>query len=479
MKRTLSTILAGTLGGVIAFAAFNYVGSKQTSFTDNKAPVRFVSMPTDDSGTLTNFELAAEKSINAVVHVRTESFQQGYTDPWAYFFGGAPQNIPSQASGSGVIVSDDGFIVTNNHVVANANKVQIKLNNNELYDAEVIGTDPSSDLALLKIDTKNLPYLPYGNSDKVKVGQWVLAVGNPFNLTSTVTAGIVSAKGRNIHLLEGDPNTQALPIESFIQTDAAVNPGNSGGALVGANGELLGINTAIASTTGSYAGYSFAIPVNLVKKVVNDLFEFGKVQRAFIGVSIVDLNKDLVTNLELPNYHGVYVKDVTQNGAADKAGVQAEDVITRVGDVAVHNTTELLEQVGKYRPGDKVELGLIRNKKTHQLSLTLQNQQGNTALKSREEEKREELTALGAEFAAATPDELARLGLKGGVKVKALSKGKLTEIGIKPGFIITRIGQDKVSQPQEIQSLLSKKQGTLLIEGYYPNGMKAYYGIGS
>ncbi|MES2628745.1 MAG: trypsin-like peptidase domain-containing protein [Bacteroidota bacterium] len=479
MKRTLSTILAGTLGGVIAFAAFNYVSSGKETLFNSQAPVRFVSMPpVGEGGTAIDFTTAAANSVNAVVHVRTESIQQGYTDPWAYFFGGAPQNIPSQAAGSGVIVSDDGFIVTNNHVVSGATKVQVKLNNNEIYDAQVIGTDPSSDIALLKIDAKNLPFMPYGNSDQVKVGQWVLAVGNPFNLTSTVTAGIVSAKGRNIHILEGEPNSPIVPIESFIQTDAAVNPGNSGGALVGANGELIGINTAIASNTGSYAGYSFAIPVNLVKKVVNDLFEFGRVQRAFIGVNIRDLNRELVSEQNLTSYRGVYVTDVVKNGAAQKAGIHAEDVITKVGDVGVNNSTELMEQVGKYRPGDKVSVDLIRGGKNLQIPVTLQNQEGNLQLKAKVEEKRVELKDMDAEFSVANPEELSKLKLDNGVKVKQLNGGKLSEIGIRPGFIITRIDKEKVFKPQDIEAILNKKQGGVLIEGYYPNGMKAYYGFG-
>lgn len=477
MKRILSTILPGILGGVIAFGAFTYFSPNKSNLFDNQTPVRFTSMPTAVDGTVTDFTTAAANSVNAVVHVRTESVQTGYTDPWAYFFGGAPQSIPSQSSGSGVIVSDDGFIVTNNHVVAGATKVQVKLNNNEVYEAKVIGTDPSSDIALLKIEAKNLPFMPYGNSDEVKVGQWVLAVGNPFNLTSTVTAGIVSAKGRNIHLLEGDPNSKAVPIESFIQTDAAVNPGNSGGALVGANGELLGINTAIASTTGSYAGYSFAIPVNIVKKVVNDLFEFGKVQRAFIGVNIRDLNKDLVSEQHLSSYRGVYVFDVTEAGAAQKAGIKPEDVIIKVGDVSVNNTTEFMEQVGKYRPGDKVNLELFRDGKNLQLAVTMQNQDGNFQLKAKADDNLQ-LEEMNAEFAIASPTELGKLKLDNGVKVKQLNGGKLSEIGIKPGFIITRIDKEKVFKPEDIEAILNKKQGGVLIEGYYPNGMKAYYGFG-
>lgn len=479
MKRILVTIAAGTLGGVIAFAAFTFLGKgKNGYFATSNAPVRFVNLPTGDNGTPLDFTSAAANSVNAVVHVRSESVQQGYTDAWSYFFGGQPQNIQSQSSGSGVIVSDDGFIVTNNHVIAGASKVSIKLNNNEVYDAKVVGADPSSDIALLKIDAKGLPFMPYGNSDEVKVGQWVLAVGNPFNLTSTVTAGIVSAKGRNIHLLEGEANSKIMPIESFIQTDAAVNPGNSGGALVGARGELLGINTAIASTTGSYAGYSFAIPVNLVKKVVNDLFEFGKVQRAFIGVSIRDLDRELVSDKHLTSFKGVYVNGVTPGGAADKAGIKGDDVILKVGPVGVGNTTELMEQVGKYRPGDKVPVTLIREDKELTINVMMQNQSGTTMLNNKADEQKAALEALDGEFTQVPTEELTKLRLENGVKVKGLKGGKLSEIGIKPGFIITKIDKEKVAKPEDVANVLGHKQGGVLIEGYYPNGMKAYYGFG-
>ncbi len=478
MKKIFSTILAGSLGGVIAFAAFTYFGSKPSLFSETSAPVRFVNLPAGSGIASTDFTTAAERSINAVVHVRTESMQTGYTDPWSYFFGGQPQNITSQASGSGVIVSEDGYIVTNNHVVSKANKVQVKLNNNEIYDAQIIGTDPSSDLALLKIDASGLPYLPYGNSDDVKVGQWVLAVGNPFNLTSTVTAGIVSAKARNIHLLEGDAGSKTVPIESFIQTDAAVNPGNSGGALVGTNGELIGINTAIASTTGSYSGYSFAIPVNLVKKVVNDLYEFGKVQRGYIGVSIRDLDKSVVNDKRLSSYRGVFVNDVTEGGAAEKAGIKAEDVILKVAEVAVNNTTELMEQLGKYRPGDKVAMTVFRDGKSIVIPVVLQNLEGTTVMKSKADETKEIIGLDHAEFTAATTDELRDLRLENGVKVVSIKGGKLKETGIKPGFIITRIDKEKMFSAADVKQKLSKLSGGSLIEGYYPNGIKAYYGIG-
>ncbi|HEX4886551.1 MAG TPA: trypsin-like peptidase domain-containing protein [Luteibaculaceae bacterium] len=478
MKKQIGMLAMGALGGIVAFGALAYFNQHTNPLPGDRAPLRFVNLPAGSSEVVSDFTTAAEKSINAVVHVKTETMREGYADPWTYFFGGVPHQIPSQSSGSGVILSEDGYIVTNNHVVQNATKVQVKLNNNEVYDAEVIGTDPASDLAVLKIDAKNLPFLAYGNSDDVKVGQWVLAVGNPFNLTSTVTAGIVSAKARNIHLLDDKASGNVMPIESFIQTDAAVNPGNSGGALVGSNGELLGINTAIASTTGTYAGYSFAIPVNLVKKVVNDLFEYGKVQRAFIGVSIRDLDKNIVSEQKLNSYKGVFVSDVNPGGAAEKAGIKSEDVILKVGDVPVGNTTELMEQVGKYRPGDKVGITVVRNGAMLSIPVVLQNMEGTTKLKSKSEETKEIIGLNSAEFAQASPEELNRLNLDHGVKVNKVTGGKLKEAGIKPGFIITKVDKSKVTTPSELANKLSQSQGGILIEGYYPNGIKAYYGLG-
>ncbi|MBK7964486.1 MAG: trypsin-like peptidase domain-containing protein [Bacteroidetes bacterium] len=312
----------------------------------------------------TDFVIPAEASVPTVVHVTTtypkqSGFNNQFMDPFNFFWGQPNQReMPQQQStGSGVIISDDGYIVTNNHVVENGEEVNVTLDNKESYKAKVIGLDPSTDLALLKVEAQNLPYAAWGNSDQVKVGEWVLAVGNPFNLTSTVTAGIISAKARNIHIL---PN-QKFPIESFIQTDAAVNPGNSGGALVNTRGELIGINAAIASNTGSYSGYSFAIPVNIVKKVVNDLMEYGTVQRGFIGVSIRDVDAQFAKEKELKSLQGVYINGLTEEGAAASAGIKEGDVITSINGIPIKTSPELQEQVGRYRPGDKIDVTVMRN----------------------------------------------------------------------------------------------------------------------
>ncbi len=480
MKKILSSLFFGLVGGLVAFVSIQHFTPQPADSENTKEtpPAQFINMPSvaTDGGEIVNFEYAADQAVHAVVHVWTERVGQSY-DPWAYFFGRPAQPRVSLSSGSGVIVSGDGFVVTNNHVIEGAQNIRVKLNNGETKEAELIGRDPSTDLALLKLEgNEKYPYLPYGDSDQIKVGQWVLAVGNPFNLSSTVTAGIVSAKARNINLLEQGADRQ-FPLESFIQTDAAVNPGNSGGALVGVNGELLGINTAIASNTGSYAGYSFAVPVNLVKKVVSDLYEFGTVQRAFIGVNIRDLNQELVDDLELTDYDGVYVADVTENGAAKDAGINAGDVIRTVNDVPVKNVTELQEQIGKYRPGDKVNLTLLRDGKQLAKRVTLRNQAGGTELKAVPlpgDIKR----VLGADLRAASPEELNKLKLKNGVVVESLEGSMLGRSGMKTGFMITKIDKKPVLSPNDVQEALSSKKSGALIEGYYPNGYKAYYGFG-
>lgn len=479
MKKTFASVLFGILGGAIAFGSlllFNSKNSTNVGEGNNPSP-QFVNMPVLSSGEgdLVNFEYAADKAVHAVVHVWTERVGQAY-DPWSYFFGRPAQPRISLSSGSGVIVSSDGFVVTNNHVIEGAQNIRVKLNNGQVKEAKLIGRDPSTDLAVLKLEGDNFPHLPYGDSDQIKVGQWVLAVGNPFNLTSTVTAGIVSAKARNINLLEQDANRQ-FPLESFIQTDAAVNPGNSGGALVGVNGELLGINTAIASNTGSYAGYSFAVPVNLVKKVVSDLYEFGAVQRAFIGVNIRDIDEGIVDDLELKNFDGVYVAGLTENGAAKDAGLEVGDVITAVNEVAVKNVTELQEQIGKYRPGDQVKLKLIRNRKTVEKKVTLRNQSGGTELKSTPLPG-DVFRVYGADLRSASVEELNKLSLKSGVVVENLNESVLQRSGMKNGFVITKIDRQPVSSPDEVKDLLANKKSGALIEGFYPNGLKAYYGFG-
>lgn len=317
-----------------------------------------------------DFTEAAERSVEAVVHVKTKYYQQQqYVDPFYQFFFGRPQQSqqPSaMASGSGVILSDDGYIVTNNHVIEGARDIEVVLNDKRTYAAQLIGRDPNTDLALLKIEATNLPVITIGNSDDLKVGEWVLAVGNPFNLTSTVTAGIVSAKARSINILQAD-----MKIESFIQTDAAVNPGNSGGALVNTKGELVGINTAIASQTGSYAGYAFAIPTAIMQKVVGDLRQFGSVQRALLGIRMMDINQEVKDHFGLESMEGVYVAEVVSGTAADKAGMKSGDVIVQVDGRSINSSNQLQEQIGRKNPGDQIVVLVRRGGRSVTLEVTL------------------------------------------------------------------------------------------------------------
>jgi serine protease Do len=485
MKRALGHISMALAGGLLALGAHDLLtDDRQVAVEvaqEQAAPqVRYVNMPVAAgvSAAPVDLVMAAEHSINTVVHVTTETMVN-VRDPFADFFWGhrAPTTQqPRQGAGSGVIITDDGYIVTNNHVIDGADKIQVHLNDRRQYEGTVVGRDPSTDLALLKIDAKGLDIMDLGNSDDVRIGEWVLAVGNPMNLTSTVTAGIVSAKARNINLLQHDPSRDIFPIESFIQTDAAVNPGNSGGALVNAQGQLVGINTAIASTTGSYAGYSFAIPVNIVKKVTSDLLEYGSVQRAYIGVSIRDIDQKLAAEMKLGRMNGVYVNGITDGGAAQKAGVKEGDVITRVGSIEVNNVTQLQEQVGKFRPGDKVAVTVLRNGKEDVLDMVLRGREG--ALTASTKKVDSPMMALGAELRSASTEELRALRLEGGVKVSGIQGGKFRSSGIREGFIITGIDQKPVSSPEDVQRILENRRGGVLIEGYYPNGTKAYYGLG-
>ena len=481
-RNILAMVLLASLAGFAGAGIYSNLYQKQSDSSgpssakaSNQArlvnfdKVRSTAAPTD-------FVSASEVSVPAVVHVKTTytatSASSSQFNPFQDFFWGerGPRNpSPAVSAGSGVIISDDGYIVTNNHVIANSSKVEITLHDKRTLEAKVIGTDPSTDLALLKVDEKGLPYIPYGNSDEVKIGEWVLAVGNPFNLTSTVTAGIVSAKARNISILPD----QQFPIESFIQTDAAVNPGNSGGALVDTEGSLIGINTAIASRTGSFSGYSFAIPVNLVRKVVDDLVEFGNVQRGFIGVSIRDLDSKLAGEKGIKKMKGVYVAGTTDGGAAQSAGIREGDVITKVEGVDVNSSPELQEQVSRYRPGDKVNVTITRDGSEKVIAVTLRNKDGNTEIV-----KNEMVSLLGAEFSSVSKEEINKLGLSNGVKISKLNPGKLRSAGIREGFIIESIDNRKVVSPDDIVASLRSKKGGILIEGIYPNGARAYYGFG-
>lgn len=486
MKKVIGYFSLSFVAAIVGAYAYSTFSTNNTTgvvaANQENQNVRYVSNPANLPEGAINFETAAETSIHAVVHIKTEYAQNNFnsqSDPFYQFFFGEKYNqMPKQmmASGSGVIISEDGYIATNNHVVQNATKIEVVLNDKRSFEAEVIGKDPSTDLALLKINEKDLPFLGYGNSDDVRVGQWVLAVGNPFNLTSTVTAGIISAKGRNINILENDPNKGIVPIESFLQTDAAVNPGNSGGALVNTNGQLVGINSAIASNTGSYAGYSFAIPVNIVKKVMSDLVEFGTVQRAFIGVSIRDIDSKLAAEKSLKHLKGVYVAGLMDGGSAEQAGVEEGDVITKVGNVAVSTSSELQEQVGKFRPGDKVLITLNREGKEKELSVLLKNKNGNTSVVKTE--KTTAVSTLGATFENISNDEMRKLKIENGLKVASLSPGKLRSAGIREGFIIITIDKKNIKSIEDLNTVLDNKKGGILIEGVYPNGLRAYYGFG-
>lgn len=428
-----------------------------------------------------DFRPAAEQTVHAVVHVKTKfTTQQTYMDPFqGLFFGnGGIQTVPreQQSSGSGVIIAADGYIVTNNHVIEQAEEIEVILNDKRTYTASLVGTDPTTDLALLKIDEKDLPFVAWGNSDDVKVGEWVLAVGNPFNLTSTVTAGIVSAKARNINIIGGNGSGSGA-VESFIQTDAAVNPGNSGGALVDIQGRLIGINTAIASQTGSFSGYSFAVPVNLVRKVVTDLTEFGTVQRGYLGVNIRDVDASLAKEKGLKNIKGVYVQGLMEGSAAGDAGLEPGDVITRVGDIPVNNVPELQEQVNRFRPGDKLPLTYERNGKAKTTAVTLKNKNNSTKLITKDDPV-EAVESLGGTFESLAGEDLKRLGINNGLKITKLETGKLKSAGIREGFIITSVDKKPVASPEELKKILENKKGGVLIEGVYPNGMRAYYAFG-
>jgi Do/DeqQ family serine protease len=484
MKKLVGGLLIAIAGGLIAVAAYSYVDGrsntkKQAVQTEN-IPAYLASMPgTGAPMVLPDFTEAASNTIHAVVHIKTEyqrkSSVYDYYFDFRDFFGerGPRDKSPIVATGSGVIISPDGYIVTNNHVVTESNRIEVTLNDKRSYEATVVGLDPSTDLALLKIDATSLPYVVYGNSDQLQIGEWVLAVGNPFNLTSTVTAGIVSAKARNINIL-GSPDGSA--IESFIQTDAAVNRGNSGGALVNTRGELVGINAAIASGTGYYAGYSFAIPVNIVRKVVQDLREYGTVQRGFMGVSIRELDSQLANEQGIEDIKGVYVAEVTETGSAREAGIRSGDIIMNIESVQVNSTSELLELVGQHRPGDKVSVGVKRNNKDLNFNVTLKNRDGNT-----ETVKREELdvnSILGATLQPVSENLKAQLGLEYGVQVIELRDGKLRDAGIRQGFIITQIDGNKVASRDDLMNILSRKSGGVLVEGIYPNRTRAYYGFG-
>ncbi len=483
----VAMLLSSLLGGVIAIGGYRLITPEQVEYIPTSYPTQasFTNYSIDTSGYIVpegmNFVYAAENSVNSVVHIRTqitEGASSSSANPFdEYFrdFFGQPDRgrRPSRGMGSGVIVESSGYIVTNYHVVDGASEVEVMLNDNRTYDAEIIGVDPTTDIAVLKVEALDLPAMKWGSSDNVSLGEWVLAVGNPFDFRSTVTAGIVSAKARNINILRERNNLQ---IESFIQTDAAVNPGNSGGALVNLNGELVGINTAIISPTGAFAGYSFAVPVSLVKKVYEDLTEYGEVQRALIGVRINDVNADIAERYELNVLQGVFISSITSGSAAEEAGLESEDVIIAVDGRKVNSSSELQELIALRRPGDQVTVSYIRNGKAKDVRVTLRNSVGTTDIVTRSSVS---FSLNGATFENVSDEELKTLGLSGGVKVADVSNGKFRETGIKRGFIITKVDKTPIQDVEQFKLYLESSRGEgVLIEGIYPDGEKAYYGVG-
>lgn len=486
LKRYITFFAVAALGGLTALGISKLFSDSQGTVLQQERMARFAGL--SESSARPDFVEVADLVTPTVVHIITqvEAKQveiQREINPFDFFNGPGfrfemPESGPRSGSGSGVIISQDGYVVTNNHVIEGASKIKVILNDKRQYDADLIGRDPNTDLALLRIDEKNLPYALVGNSDEVKVGQWVLAVGNPFNLTSTVTAGIVSAKGRNLNLLKDPRRAETqYSIESFIQTDAAVNPGNSGGALVSADGKLVGINTAIASQTGAYSGYSFAVPSNLMKKIIEDLLKYGEVQRGFLGIQIADVNAELADKENLKEVRGVFVAKVNPNSAAEDAGLKDKDVILSIDDVKVNSSSELQEQVGKRNPGDKLKVIVSRDGKEKIFFVTLKSRDGKTTLDV--EEKKDFNKVLDTEFESISRDERLKLKISGGVKVKKVgSKSILKKAGIPDGFVLTAIDKTPISTTTEVKKLLEDKKGGVLIEGINPDGSRGYYGFG-
>ncbi len=487
-KNTLTILIVAIISSSLTLFGYSQITkrnnfSSSSSYSDafnQNANMHLASMTTPDG--YPDFREAAEKTIHGVVHVKTKSVrqQQQIMSPFDFFFGfgepGMSQPREQVSFGSGVIISKDGYIITNNHVVDNANEVSVTLNDNREFTAKVIGTDPQSDIALLKIDGYNFPFIPFGNSDELKVGEWVLAVGNPFNLTSTVTAGIVSAKNRgNI--------TGSNGIQSFIQTDAAVNRGNSGGALVNTRGELVGINTAIYSQTGDFAGYAFAIPISTAGKVAADLKQYGSVQRALLGIQVAPIEdlkmRDPKRASELSKIPGVVIEDFADRSPAKAAGMEKGDVIKAINNVGINTFAELQNQLSRFRPGDKVVVTIDRKGSEKKYTVELKNLEGNTDITR----PTDIISKLGANFQTIPNQEKRQLGISNGVRVQEVTKdGLFRKNGINKGFVIMRINNMPINSVNDITSIVksvnsSSQDKVLLVAGFYPNGRTQYIAI--
>lgn len=475
MKRSLFIflvlVIVACLGGVLgSIFTIRYLDIESAPYNsiDERQQLVLTSNTVDTAYKIPeglDFLDAAKMVTAAVVHIRTGYGPGNFSlNPLLDY------DRPIHSSGSGVIISDDGYIVTNNHVIEDATNIEVVMNNNQRFYAKLVGTDLTTDLALLKIKAKDLPFVKYGNSDNVQPGEWVLAIGNPFDLNSTVTAGIVSAKARNIGILREKNNYQ---VEAFIQTDAAVNPGNSGGALVNLRGELIGINTAIATSSGSYQGYSFAIPVALVRKVMDDLLEYGEVQRGLLGIGIGDVNASIAETLHLTVSQGVLVSTVNPGSAAEQSGILRGDVIIEIDNHIVNSVSELQEWVARNRPGKEIQVTFIREGEKRTVKARLKNSNGNEVM----EKKEVSYSIDGATFENVPYRELAKLLLEGGVKVKDVDDGKWKKAGLKRGFVIGYIDKVPVDNVEDLNRILDYKKGGILIEGYYSDGKKGTYGV--
>ncbi len=492
MKGYIKLIAASILGSVFTITVFMLtgIGNKELNIaaSQNNVPVHRTVYTVNKGGEVVplDFTGVSKEVMESVVHIKVSksikpenmgSFRNPLGEMWGddffkFFFEEPQGNLPKryeqepyiqEGAGSGVIISSNGYIVTNNHVVEGAGDIEVTLHDNGVYKARVIGTDPSTDIAVIQIKSDGLLPVQMGNSDNVEVGDWVLAVGNPFNLNSTVTAGIISAKGRNINIIN-----DKSAIEAFLQTDAAINPGNSGGALVNLNGELVGINTAIASRTGSYAGYGFAVPANIVSKVVDDILKYGMVQRAFLGVLIRDINGDLAKEKNLKVKEGAYVDSLPDNSAAREAGIESGDVIVQVDGKPVIKSADLLEQIGTHRPGDEVNVLVNRKGREMSYQIVLANQKGKKKLVARE--KADVLDVLGASFETLDKESATELGIEGGVEVKELSSGILkSHTDIREGFIITSVNKLKITSVDDLKKELKNASGGVMLEGIYPD----------
>lgn len=479
----VAMIFSSVFGGVIALIGYSLIAPQpqRVQQVADRNPMALTNYVFDSADFVVpeglNFVFAAKNATPSVVHIRTiysgtSSSQSRFNDMFREYFGDRPSpgGRESRGAGSGVVISSDGYIVTNNHVIENATSIEVVLNDNRSYKGKVVGVDGSTDLAVIKIDEENLQPINYGSSESIQIGEWVLAIGNPFEFRSTVTAGIISAKSRNIRILEARDR-----IESFIQTDAAVNPGNSGGALVNLNGELIGINTAIASPSGAFAGYSFAVPSSLVRKVVGDLVEYGTVQRALLGIEIVDVNARLAEQEDLDVLTGVYVGNVGPNSAARKAGLERGDVIVAIDEMNVNNVAELQELVAVNRPGDVVVVEYMRDGERRETAATLMNSSGNTDIV----EILAEFESEGSTFIEISEELAEALDIEGGVQLTELGAGKWSDARLGEGFVITEIDKKTIHTLEDFVAFMKRPPSDgILVEGMYPNGDKAYYGLG-